>query len=956
MVGLPSGGLLKVVFIHGEFDLERNFFCLIYSLIILVVSSIYVSPVFSAQVIANGTTVNLNGGTASTTADNTPAILSINNGLVNSNGSTVTTTGNNSNGATATQSGHIVFNGSNISTTGISSFGVYAAQNGVIDLFGPFISTTGANAAGVVADAAGTINLNGPTIQTSGTNAAGILALPGGIVSGSANVTTNNTGSPAFSAAGGTITYTGGSIATHGDSSPAFSASSGGVLTGSGFGEQTTGANSPVASATSGGSISLTSAGLQTSGVGSFGAFASGAGSNITISNASVTTTGNNATGFVATNGGSISLTNASLATSGSNAPALMLSNGGVINLTNANANAQGSNSAGVIVDNSAGASPNTLNIINGSLHSNSSDAINVNGAQLTVNANQGTINAGSNNILTFATNGALVNLNGDNNSQFSGAIISDGSSNVNLSLTNNSTWSGNATSLNNLTIDSSSTWNMDANSTVNGAFNVSGTISFQTTTNNFKTLTVNETYTGQNGTVVLNTLFAGDNSPSDTLVINGGNASGSTQLVVLNTDGLGDTTTGNGILVVNALNGGTTESNAFNLAIPAVGGPYEYYLVRGARDGSNSHAWYLVNTFDNPPDDPPIPPGGVGDVTPPFAISDEIPIGRNIPFYSREVSLAAAIPSFALLYDHFILDTLHERVGEQEQIIQGKGQTTRPYVNGVWIRIMEQSGTFNHNGIYRSGPSFNYYFNALQLGVDIYHDIHQGGSSDFAGITGIYGKTHGNVDHVKIVNAGRNNFDAWSAGAYYTHYDPHGWYVDTVLLNTFHQIDANSERGFPSFIVSGSGLAGSIETGYNIGSSSLSIEPQAQLVLERLWLNNARSNAGVSFDATNSLLGRLGARLTTGGFPSRFANAVTAWLFGNFWHEFAGNSITRFATQTQSIPFNSNLGINWTELGAGISALIRDNVSIYASGKYINYRNGHGNGGGGELGVRWNI
>jgi len=48
--------------------------------------------------------------------------------------------------------------------------------------------------------------------------------------------------------------------------------------------------------------------------------------------------------------------------------------------------------------------------------------------------------------------------------------------------------------------------------------------------------------------------LLEDDNSPSDRIIIDGGNASGNTFLQINNTDGLGALTTGNGILVVGTI------------------------------------------------------------------------------------------------------------------------------------------------------------------------------------------------------------------------------------------------------------------------------------------------------------------------------------------------------------------------------------------------------------------
>lgn len=72
----------------------------------------------------------------------------------------------------------------------------------------------------------------------------------------------------------------------------------------------------------------------------------------------------------------------------------------------------------------------------------------------------------------------------------------------------------------------------------------------------------------------------------------------------IANAGGLGAQTTGSGILVVDAINGATT-NEAFALAGPVVAGPYEYSLFKG---NGNPEAWYLRSEL--PPSPPPPPPG----------------------------------------------------------------------------------------------------------------------------------------------------------------------------------------------------------------------------------------------------------------------------------------------------------------------------------------------------------
>src|SRR5690606_20844152 len=79
-------------------------------------------------------------------------------------------------------------------------------------------------------------------------------------------------------------------------------------------------------------------------------------------------------------------------------------------------------------------------------------------------------------------------------------------------------------------------------------------------------TFTITGNYTGQNGLVFLDTVLAGDASPSDKLVINGGTGSGNTGVVIDTVGGAGAATASDGIMVVQALNGATTSAGAFSL------------------------------------------------------------------------------------------------------------------------------------------------------------------------------------------------------------------------------------------------------------------------------------------------------------------------------------------------------------------------------------------------------
>ena len=107
---------------------------------------------------------------------------------------------------------------------------------------------------------------------------------------------------------------------------------------------------------------------------------------------------------------------------------------------------------------------------------------------------------------------------------------------------------------------------------------------------------------TGQGGTINMRVRLDGSNA-SDQLVINGGQATGKTWLAFTNVgnSNLGVATTGQGIRVVDAQNGATTEEGAFALSRPLQAGAFNYTLNRDSDED-----WYLRSENAYRADEPP--------------------------------------------------------------------------------------------------------------------------------------------------------------------------------------------------------------------------------------------------------------------------------------------------------------------------------------------------------------
>ncbi|MEI9924736.1 MAG: autotransporter outer membrane beta-barrel domain-containing protein [Bradyrhizobium sp.] len=286
------------------------------------------------------------------------------------------------------------------------------------------------------------------------------------------------------------------------------------------------------------------------------------------------------------------------------------------------------------------------------------------------------------------------------------------------------------AGSTSNVVLQNGSIWNVTGNSNVTNLTNDPSLIQFTPPTGDptlpasYKTLTT-VNYIGQGGTIGLNTYLGADGSPSDRLVINGGVASGNSLLRIANTGGAGALTTGNGILVVDTINGGTTVPGTFVLGGKVVAGPYDYTLFRSSVDASNNQAWYLRSTIDCAlaPSDPICPPPGPGP-------------GPAPANFRPETSLYATVPSMALLYGRTLLDTLHERVGDEEADLRNAPRSNGVAV-GAWGRVIGQHGNNNGDplGVFGSGAKFDYSIGAFQGGQDLLRRDGADGSRDHAGL-----------------------------------------------------------------------------------------------------------------------------------------------------------------------------------------------------------------------------
>ena len=471
-------------------------------------------------------------------------------------------------------------------------------------------------------------------------------------------------------------------------------------------------------------------------------------------------------------------------------------------------------------------------------------------------------------------------------------------------------------------------------NQTIDEVKNAGTIITNGTAPNPDTTLTVANSYVGAGGTLELSTFLGTDDSPSDRLVIDGGTASGNSFLRIKNVDGLGALTTGDGILVVEAINGGITASNAFALSGRAVAGPYEYSLYRSGfvANPTNENSWYLRSHLLDAPE---------------------------IPHYREETSNYTALPPMTLLYGQNLIGTLHERVGEEEDIRGRSDLHEKTPDTGAWGRVFGVYGKHDGDkrGIYgKDGPKYDYDFVGLQVGHDLYRSERPDGSRNHLGAYFAYGHADGTATHFDGVR-GSNKFNAYTLGGYWTHFGESGWYTDTVLQGTYYDATSTSlSHDIPRLDVDGFGLAVSVEGGKPFRfDKGWFIEPQAQLIYQYVDINDAKDiGAQITFNNVDSLAGRIGARLGRTWMRDT-GRQMTMWVRPNIWHEFRGKTVTKFSSADGPMPFQSNLNGTWGEINVGVSGQLDRKTTLFANVSYNERFDGKGHGYNGKIGVRVN-
>jgi len=434
--------------------------------------------------------------------------------------------------------------------------------------------------------------------------------------------------------------------------------------------------------------------------------------------------------------------------------------------------------------------------------------------------------------------------------------------------------------------------------------------------------LTVTGNYTGNGGTLAINTVLGGDDSLTDMLRVNG-DTSGSSKLHVNNVGGEGDVTV-NGIKVVEVggqSNGSFALANGYTTKDgkqAVVGGAYAYTLQQGGANTPDDGDWYLTSQI-RPCDETEICPSPV---TPATRYSAGVPVYEG---YLQNMRALNKLP------------TLQERVGERYWTGKnGDGQTNGAAVDdrGVWARV---EGAHNRlkpdTSLTRMKQDINTFI--MQAGVD--GQFYEGETGKLiAGITGQYGHAKGDIS--SFHGDGAISTDGWSLGATATWYGNSGFYVDGQAQVTWFDSDLNSWTANQGLADGrkATGYALSIEAGQRIAlDQNWSLTPQAQLIYSSINADSFRDawDSRVSLHDGDSLIGRI-------GIAANYANAwkgedglmvnTTVYGIANLYQEMLGGSSVNVA----GVDFDTDNDKTWGGIGAGGTYAWADNkYAIYGEG-----------------------
>ncbi|GKX62712.1 hypothetical protein SOASR032_12810 [Pragia fontium] len=414
-------------------------------------------------------------------------------------------------------------------------------------------------------------------------------------------------------------------------------------------------------------------------------------------------------------------------------------------------------------------------------------------------------------------------------------------------------------------------------------------------TTTSGANLTITGNYIGDNGSLIFNSLLAGDNSTTDHLLVEG-NTSGTTNVSVIRVGGLGADTI-NGIKLIEVKGSSDGE---FVQKGRIVAGAYEYFLHKNSINNTDGN-WYLRSELPAgpyQPEKPPAPPEPEKPSKPskPGVENDpETPPDGTTSNNLQRPESGSYMANMAIASQMFNL-----------RLIDRHNQTED---SSMWLRQLGSHTRFRDDSGQLRNQTNRY---VVQGGGELLAS--QFSDTDhisFGAMLG-YGAASTHTDSSVIHYSSKGHINGYNAGLYAT------WYQNAKTQNGLY-LDSWANYSWLHASVDGEGLDGerykikgfsaSLETGYQLPlwqseAYRVAVTPQAQVIWNGLKADNHTESNGtqIQSDGSNNIQTRLGVKLSQSHLDQ------------------------------QSIPFTVYTEANWLKNSKLMGSTL-DNVSVHQAG-----------------------
>ena len=523
---------------------------------------------------------------------------------------------------------------------------------------------------------------------------------------------------------------------------------------------------------------------------------------------------------------------------------------------------------------------------------------------------------------VTADTGSASVTVNGTWNGTVKSAEASQSTSTVSLFRVLAATVSQASAVGVDLTLGSTGNWNVPGDASVRNLTLAGGTVTFPTPVDAASftgtTVTVTGDYTSDGGTLVMNTVLAGDGSASDKLAVEG-STSGTTKVKIQNVGGAG-AQTADGIEMITVAG---DSAGTFETADTVRAGAYVYSLTQNGKN------WYLTSLLS--PEPTPLTPDTT-DITR-HAVRPEMG--------SFATNLYAANTMFAM--------KLSDRLGETAF---SDALKTDKNSGNVWIRT---AGGHTRHEMADGENTTRGNWGLVQMGGDLVSWPTSGSHRMHVGLMAGYAHESAKTGSSVVNYQSKGKVSGYSVGIYGTwmNQKPEGSgpYADTWLMWSRFRNTVSSGNYTDTDTYHSKGFTWSIEGGYTFPlkdwrdddgtDNAVRLQLQAQMI--RMGVRD-----GAWTDAIGSTVQGIGAGNVRTRVGLKLYHQFTNDQKDRAWKPFIGlnwyHDTKAFGARIAGVADHIDGGRNFGEVKLGVEGKVKKNWNVWGFAGYQQGREGFRN------------